>query len=66
LVPGAVFDLNGYRIGYGGGYYDRYLANAKALCKIGLAYDFQVINQIPIEQYDVAVDQVITNDRIPY
>lgn len=64
LVPAAVFDLKGYRIGYGGGYYDRYLFNAKALSKIGLAYEFQIIKEIPKNEYDISVDYVITNEDI--
>lgn len=63
LVPGIAFDLEGYRIGYGKGYYDRFLKRVQAR-KIGLAYDFQVTESIPHEDGDVPVDKVITEKRI--
>lgn len=64
LVPGAVFDSNGYRIGYGGGYYDKYLSTCKALCTTGLAYDFQLVERIAAQEYDQAVNLVITENRL--
>ncbi|MAE42636.1 5-formyltetrahydrofolate cyclo-ligase [Candidatus Woesearchaeota archaeon] len=65
LVPGMVFDLKGHRIGYGYGYYDRFLKTVKNnLIKIGLAYDFQIINKIPEEEHDVPMDIIITDERI--
>lgn len=61
LVPGAVFDINKNRIGYGGGYYDRYLRKYKNISKtIGLAYSFQVIDKIPSNEYDIPVDLIVT------
>ncbi len=65
LVPGAAFDKNGYRIGYGGGYYDRFF---NKLChntlKIGLAYQMQIINNIPNDTYDKPVDYIITENGL--
>jgi 5-formyltetrahydrofolate cyclo-ligase len=63
IIPGIVFDLKGYRIGYGKGYYDIFLKKIKNL-KIGLAFDFQIINKIPIEDFDVKLDLIITEKRI--
>jgi 5-formyltetrahydrofolate cyclo-ligase len=60
IVPGTSFDRNGHRIGYGKGYYDGLLKSIKAK-KIGLAYDFQIIEKIPIDEWDVKVDKVITD-----
>ena len=65
ITPGAVFDLNGHRIGYGYGYYDRFLKTIKkGIIKIGLAYDFQIVEKIPEEQHDVPMDVIITEKRI--
>ena len=85
IIPGAVFGLNGHRIGYGHGYYDRFLKtleNSKGIFgvqkifkkfsrkvknnikKIGLAYDFQVVDKIPEEQHDVPMDIIITDKEI--
>ncbi|MFL0196337.1 5-formyltetrahydrofolate cyclo-ligase [Clostridium sp. WILCCON 0269] len=59
-VPGMAFDKNGGRIGYGGGYYDRFLKKVRVDSKkIGLAYSFQVLNEIPMEKYDVFMDDII-------
>lgn len=61
LVPGAVFDEQGNRIGYGGGYYDRYFALGGNYKKIGIAFSFQLLKEtIPSEKLDRKVDEVIT------
>ena len=64
LVPGIVFDKNGHRIGYGFGYYDKFLRKVPKAAKIGLAFDFQVVDNIPKEEHDVAVDFIVTDERI--
>ncbi|MET3727808.1 5-formyltetrahydrofolate cyclo-ligase [Fictibacillus halophilus] len=61
IVPGLVFDRDGYRIGYGGGYFDRYLESYDG-SKLSLAYTLQTTDFLPHENYDVPVDQIITED----
>ncbi|MGL4848689.1 MAG: 5-formyltetrahydrofolate cyclo-ligase [Clostridium sp.] len=63
VLPGLAFDLNGGRIGYGGGYYDRYLDN-KDILKIALSYELQILNEIPMEEHDIKYDYLITEKRI--
>jgi 5-formyltetrahydrofolate cyclo-ligase len=65
LVPGLAFDLEGNRLGRGGGHYDRALARIgpKALT-IGLAFDFQVVDRLPVEARDVPVDCIVTESRM--
>ncbi|MPM67566.1 putative protein YqgN [bioreactor metagenome] len=60
LVPCLGFDDNGYRIGYGKGYYDRYLFEHQVI-KIGLCYDLCRVSKIPKDQYDVRLDQIVTD-----
>lgn len=62
IVPGVGFDESGHRIGHGKGYYDNLLKNAKSKI-IGLAFDFQVIKNIPIEKHDIPVDKIVTEKR---
>jgi 5-formyltetrahydrofolate cyclo-ligase len=64
IVPGIAFDKNGNRIGYGGGYYDYLLKKMKDVSFIGLAYELQIVTQIPIEEKDISVHKIITEDRI--
>lgn len=65
LVPGVVFDLNGNRIGYGGGYYDRYLQDIKEISnKVVLAYDLQIVESIKPEIHDISFDYIITNTKL--
>ena len=64
LVPLVAFDKNFNRIGYGGGFYDRYIKKQKKnknIITIGLAYSFQKVKEIPINKYDIKLDFVITN-----
>ncbi len=62
LIPGVSFDKQGYRLGYGYGGYDRVLAGVTHR-SCGLAYDFQIVDQLPIEPHDVPCAQVITEKR---
>jgi 5-formyltetrahydrofolate cyclo-ligase len=65
IVPGIVFDYHGYRIGYGYGYYDKFMAEKKFSKSIGLAYDFQVMkNPIPKFKFDKKIDILITDGGI--
>ncbi len=59
LVPGVVFDLRGFRIGFGKGYYDRLLDRIRGL-KAGVAFSFQVLGSVPHDPWDVPVDILIT------
>lgn len=63
LVPGVVFDRQGNRYGYGGGYYDRYFARFKNLHRIALAYENQMEESIPVLDTDVLMDAVYTESR---
>lgn len=59
IVPGSVFDKNGYRTGYGGGYYDRFLESTDAL-KVGVCFDFQLVDDVFPEEHDKKMDFIIT------
>ncbi|WP_340690121.1 5-formyltetrahydrofolate cyclo-ligase [Hydrogenobacter thermophilus] len=63
LVPGIVFDTKGYRIGFGKGFYDRLLKRVKGV-KVGVAYSFQVLEEIPVDSWDEPVDLLITETYI--
>lgn len=64
IVPGATFDHYGNRLGYGKGFYDRYLPQCGSQCVyVGLAYDFQLEDSLPCECHDVSLDYVITDAR---
>ena len=67
LVPLVAFDSRLYRIGYGGGYYDRYidkLSNKKNILKIGIAHSCQKINRVPTNKYDKKLDIIITEKYV--
>lgn len=64
LVPGLVYGKNMYRIGYGGGYYDKYLENNSYLSAVGLCFDVQVCEYIQPSNYDVKLDKIITEKNI--
>lgn len=60
LTPGAAFDRRGFRIGYGGGFYDRYLKRSPRRLALGLAYGFQMEEEIFKEPFDEPVDWLLT------
>lgn len=64
IMPGVVFDVNCHRIGYGKGFYDRYLNRYPALDKIALAFDLQIVDQIETEPHDINPQFVITESQI--
>lgn len=59
LVPGVAFDREGHRLGRGKGYYDRLLPQLRAR-KIGVCFPFQLLDSLPVEPFDVSMDEVIT------
>lgn len=59
IVPGLAFDENGGRLGYGGGYYDKFLSEHAASYKVGIGFTFQLVSQVPRELHDVLLDEVI-------
>lgn len=64
IIPGVVFDQNGNRLGYGKGFYDRFLRNHSHLIKVGLAFECQLIKKIPVENHEEKIDFVITEKKI--
>ena len=65
IIPGSVFDIHGGRLGYGGGYYDRFLlTDAPQAKRIGLAFELQVVDKVPLEPHDQPLDILITEKRI--
>lgn len=67
LVPLVGFDINNFRLGYGGGFYDRYIEKTKKkknMVTIGLSFSFQKIKKIPIDKFDKKLDFVITEKNM--
>ena len=64
IVPGAAFDENGGRLGLGGGYYDRFLPRAGNAVRLVLAFDFQIVPDVPMGAQDARVDVILTERRM--
>lgn len=60
LMPGLAFTKRGDRMGYGGGYYDKFLANEPHHPTVALCYDFQIVDRIPTDDHDIPVDIVLS------
>lgn len=60
IVPGVAFDPQGNRMGRGKGYYDRFLVKYPAVKKIGICFDFQLVDEIPAEPHDIRMDEVVS------
>ena len=59
LMPGLAFDPQGHRVGYGGGFYDKFLAKEPGHPTVALCYEFQVFDALEVDDYDIPVDLVI-------
>lgn len=66
IVPGVAFDLHGYRLGYGGGYYDRFFTHYPEPVRIGVAYPEQLVPTVYPELHDQPLHILVTSDRIEY
>jgi 5-formyltetrahydrofolate cyclo-ligase len=65
VVPGVAFTVDGRRLGQGGGWYDRFLADRRPDCQvIGVAFDEQVVDDVPMEPHDVRLRAVVTDVRV--
>lgn len=65
VTPGLAFDRRGYRVGYGGGFYDRFFAAAPSgLAKVGVCFDVQLVDEVPHGPLDVRVDVVVTDREV--
>ena len=64
IMPGVAFDKQKHRIGYGKGYYDKYLQNNLELYKIAIAFEFQIFDEIPHEEHDILPNIIITEKQI--
>jgi 5-formyltetrahydrofolate cyclo-ligase len=60
VVPGVAFDRKGHRIGRGRGYYDRFLSQHLDVKRIGICFDFQLVDEVPTEPFDILMDEVIS------
>ena len=64
IIPGLAFDKNGYRIGYGAGFYDIYLAERKVPAQIGICFDFQIVDDAYPDPHDIPVSAIVTEKNV--
>lgn len=64
ILPGVAFDSDRHRVGYGGGFYDRYLEAHPKMKKIAFAFEFQMFDSVPFESFDKQPEKIITEKRI--
>ncbi len=64
IVPGVAFRKDGYRVGYGGGYYDRFLSKIPDTPTIAIAFDLQIVADLPTDSFDIPVDYIYTEKDI--
>jgi 5-formyltetrahydrofolate cyclo-ligase len=64
LVPGLAFDVRGYRLGYGKGFYDRLLPSLTRATRVGLAFELSLLAEVPDDAHDVPVDALVTEKRV--
>lgn len=64
LVPGVAFSKKGDRIGYGKGYYDRYIVRHPEVNTVGICFTRQLLDDIPAESQDIAMHQIVTEEQI--
>lgn len=63
IVPGVAFDESGFRLGFGKGYYDKFLSKHMEFTKMAVAFELQIVNAIPYEKHDITMDKILTETR---
>lgn len=63
IVPAISYDVYGYRIGYGGGYYDKFLSENSEVCSVGICYEACLTDMLPREEHDINVKYIVTENR---
>lgn len=63
IVPGLSFTLSGFRLGYGGGYYDRFLSTYPQIYSIGITFDTLISAELPVQPHDISVNAILTEER---
>ena len=66
IMPGVAFDRENHRVGYGGGFYDRFLEKHPHLKRIAVAFDFQILDQVPTEPTDICPQIIVTETNTFY
>lgn len=66
IMPGVAFDKKNHRVGYGGGFYDRYLEKHRELERLALAFSFQILDEVPTEPTDIFPTILVTEKEIYY
>jgi 5-formyltetrahydrofolate cyclo-ligase len=64
LMPGVAFDEARHRVGYGGGFYDRFLEAHPGMVTVALAFEFQVKEEVPFEEFDIRPSRIVTEKRV--
>ncbi|MCL2457243.1 MAG: 5-formyltetrahydrofolate cyclo-ligase [Desulfobulbus sp.] len=64
VIPGTVFDRHGHRLGYGKGFYDRFLVRAPRAARIGLAFSCQMVDRLPALAHDIPMDMIATEEEV--
>jgi 5-formyltetrahydrofolate cyclo-ligase len=64
ITPGLAFDHGGFRLGYGGGFYDRFVHRTRAeALRVGIAFSIQIVDEVPHGPSDQRIDRIVTEDR---
>lgn len=64
ILPGVAFDTRGFRLGYGKGFYDKFLSSIWQLSTMALAFACQIVDEMPDEEHDIKMDKIVTEEII--
>ena len=64
IVPGVAFDMKGYRVGYGKGFYDRFMQDKRQMTAFGLCFSNQLVDEIPHAMHDIKMDKIVTEEIV--
>ena len=63
VMPGVAFDPQNHRVGYGGGFYDRFLEKHPQIKRVAIAFDFQILLSVPTEPTDISPEVIVTENK---